>query len=189
MAQEVFTKVFTEGHENKSLLDATLENTKPKRISGIHCAKVVKVYDADTITVAFSAFGTDAIQSYKVRVCHIDSAEIKSKCPMERKLACMARDFSSDLLIGKLIVLEIDPKKNDKYGRLLGNIWYQNAEKTAFLNLSETLSKEKLANSEYEGQTKAGFGDLIAHHKLTKAECLGEEAKKKKVRRPKKVSS
>lgn len=108
--------------------------------------KVIKVYDADTITIA-SKLPYDASPYYRlsVRLHGIDCPEIKSKNMEENQVAVLARDFVSNLVFNKVVRLE--NVQRDKYGRLLadvyiGNIW-----------LNELLLIEHFA-VKYDGGTK-----------------------------------
>jgi micrococcal nuclease len=102
------------------VLDAcNSKNTKKFCIIGRYRAKCIETYDGDTITVAFSPFGTD-IYAFKVRMLHYNSAEIKSKNPDEKAQAIVARDYLRSLILNKII--EIDINGSDKYGRLLGDV-------------------------------------------------------------------
>jgi len=155
------------------LLNATYDNCHPAVLVGKFTAKVVKVYDADTLTLAFRSHPNSTINRYQIRVCYFDSAEIKSHTSVERKLARMARDFVHDLVFNKLVILDIIPA-NDKYGRILGRILYEDSP-GVYKNLSDLILEKSLANP-YDGLKKSDFTKLIEFHKLNEEECLKEEA-------------
>ena len=93
-------------------------------IPQIRFAKVVKVYDGDTITVAAKLpFDTSPIYRFSVRLRSIDSPEIKGESKKERELAIQARDALYALIFGKIIELRHNGK--EKYGRLLADIYYK----------------------------------------------------------------
>lgn len=78
--------------------------------------KCIKVYDGDTITVAIE-LGTFGIYKFACRLLHIDTPEIRGKTQHEKDLAQQAKQYVSDLLLNKMILLRFHGK--DKYGRLL----------------------------------------------------------------------
>lgn len=79
-------------------------------------AKVVKVYDGDTITVVFMILGE--YYKFNIRMDGYDSPEIRSKNIDEKKWAIASRDFLTSLIMDKIILLRC--KDYDKYGRILG---------------------------------------------------------------------
>lgn len=83
-------------------------------------AKVIGVYDGDTITVVFKFI--DTFYKWSCRMNGIDTPEIKSKNPAEKDLAIKARDFLRDKILGKII--KINCGDFDKYGRLLVGVIY-----------------------------------------------------------------
>jgi endonuclease YncB( thermonuclease family) len=92
-------------------------------IPPIKYAKVIKVYDGDTITVAAKLPYTNSpIYRYSVRLNSIDSPEIKGVTSKEKELAVHSRDALSALILGK--VVELRNNKKEKYGRILADIYY-----------------------------------------------------------------
>ena len=92
-------------------------------IPQIRFAKVIKVYDGDTITVASRLpFDTSPIYRFSVRLRSIDSPEIRSESKKECVLAIKSRDALSNLINGKIIELRNHGK--EKYGRLLADVYY-----------------------------------------------------------------
>ena len=89
-------------------------------------AKIIDVYDGDTITVMFKVFGKYFI--FKCRIKHIDTPEIKKKVKpkndeekikfeKEKKRAIIIRDIMREKLLNKIVTLDCD--KFDLYGRIL----------------------------------------------------------------------
>jgi endonuclease YncB( thermonuclease family) len=89
-------------------------------------AKIIDIYDGDTITVVFKVFGKYSI--FKCRIMHIDTPEIKKKVKpsseeekikfeKEKKRGLIIRDIMREKLLNKIIKINCD--KFDKYGRLL----------------------------------------------------------------------
>jgi endonuclease YncB( thermonuclease family) len=105
----------------------TSANDTDSDLRGEHLVKVVKVYDGDTITVAFD----ENIQA-SVRLAHIDCAELrpgeiaKSWTPEEQvaehQEAISARDHVADLF-GPKMLASITVTKRDKYRRLLAEVY------------------------------------------------------------------
>ena len=92
-------------------------------IPQIRFAKVIKVYDGDTITVAAKLpFAESPIYRFSVRLRSIDSPEIRGESRRECQLAIQARDALHKLIFGKII--EIRNNGKEKYGRLLADIYY-----------------------------------------------------------------
>jgi endonuclease YncB( thermonuclease family) len=121
----------------------TVEFTFP-----IKGGRVIKVYDADTITIA-SKLPYDESPMYRlsVRLNGIDTPEMKGKSVSdeEKDAAQQARDFVSNLVLNKYVSLEnID---SEKYGRILADVYVGN------IHLNDLLLKERYA-VKYDGGTK-----------------------------------
>lgn len=93
-------------------------------IPNVVCGKVIKVYDGDTITVASKLHNSsdETIYRFSVRLCGIDSAEMKSKNEIERLHAVKARDALASIVLGKMVLLK--NVSTEKYGRLLADVYY-----------------------------------------------------------------
>jgi endonuclease YncB( thermonuclease family) len=121
----------------------TVEFTFP-----IKGGRVIKVYDADTITIA-SKLPYDESPMYRlsVRLNGIDTPEMKGKGVLddEKEAAKLARDFVSNLVLNKYVTLE--NIESEKYGRILADVYIGN------LYLNEILLKERYA-VKYDGGTK-----------------------------------
>ena len=121
----------------------TVEFTFP-----IQGGRVIKVYDADTITIATKLpFETSKLYRIAVRLNGIDAPEIKGKgiSDEEKEMAIKARDFVSNLVMNKYIKLE--NIKNEKYGRILADVYIGNT------HLNQLLLDERYA-VKYDGGTK-----------------------------------
>lgn len=88
----------------------------------IYNAKIVNVYDGDTVTAVFKFF--DKYYKWSCRLDRIDTPEIKTKNINEKSFALKARDFLQEQILGKIVTLHC--KDFDKYGRLLVDIFYNN---------------------------------------------------------------
>jgi endonuclease YncB( thermonuclease family) len=119
----------------------TVEFTFP--ITG---GQVIKVYDADTITIDTRLpFAESPLYRLSVRLNGIDAPEIKSKDAEEKQMAKTARDFLANIILHKYVkVLNIE---QEKYGRVLADVYLDD------ININELLLKERYA-VKYGGGTK-----------------------------------
>jgi micrococcal nuclease len=83
-------------------------------------AKVVGVYDGDTITVDIDLGLHAWIRDEKVRLARINAPEVRGA---ERGKGLAARDFLSALILGRDIIIETLQDREEKYGRYLGEVW------------------------------------------------------------------
>tara|TARA_A100001011_G_scaffold192379_1_gene201007 strand:- start:1001 stop:1486 length:486 start_codon:yes stop_codon:yes gene_type:complete len=121
------------------------ENTKPF-IPNIKYAKVIKVYDGDTITIAAKIHPLDCkYYRFSVRLAHIDCPELKTKNKDEKNYAEKAKKELETIILNKMVNIKI--LKSDKYGRLLAEVMYDNKSINNWL-----LSNHLAVN--YDGKTK-----------------------------------
>ena len=121
----------------------TVEFTFP-----IKGGRVIKVYDADTITIASKLpYEESPMYRLSVRLNGIDTPEIKGKgiSEEEKEAAKIARDYVSNLVLNKVVRLE--NIESEKYGRILADVFIGD------IHLNELLIKERYAVS-YDGGTK-----------------------------------
>lgn len=85
-------------------------------------AKVVKIYDGDTITILQDK------QQTKVRLYGIDAPEKKQGYGQK------SRQFLASLIAGQ--VVEVDPKGKDRYKRTLGIVHYKGQDINAQMVLN-----------------------------------------------------
>jgi endonuclease YncB( thermonuclease family) len=112
----------------------------------IEGGRVIKVYDGDTITIAAKMpFRSSPIYRFSVRLNGIDTPEMKGKGEEEKKAACEAQNFVSNLILHKYVTLK--NIKNEKYGRILADVYIGK------VHLNDILIKEKYAVP-YDGTTK-----------------------------------
>lgn len=109
-------------------------------------AKVVSIYDGDTITIVFYYHDSPIKDSF--RMYGYDSPELKPlKTLPERKLhvraGYVARDYLSSLIIDQIVWVSF--MKEEKYGRLMGTIYFY-----------------------HQGQIQPDEKDNINHHMLEK---------------------
>jgi len=121
----------------------TVEFTFP--ITG---GRVIKVYDADTITIATRLpFKDSPLYRLSVRLNGIDAPEIKGKdiSNEEKEAAVIARDVVSKMILHKDVVLK--NIQTEKYGRILADVYIGE------LHINQWLITEKYA-VKYDGGTK-----------------------------------
>jgi len=94
--------------------------------------KVVRIYDGDTITVAFYLNRT--LYRTNVRLRGIDSAEIKGPSEGEKTRAVVARDALSAKIINE--VVELRNVGQEKYGRLLAEVWLEDLNVNVWMLLN-----------------------------------------------------
>jgi micrococcal nuclease len=110
--------------------------------------KVIKVYDADTITIASKLpYNESPIYRLSVRLNGIDTPEIRGKdvSEEEKKAGYLARDYVANLTRDKFVRLE--NIQTEKYGRILADVFVDE------IHLNELLIKERYA-VKYDGGHK-----------------------------------
>lgn len=120
------SKSATSPRKVKALLDpCTYKNTEIF-YPDLSYAKVLKVYDGDTIWIA-SSTSPDRIARFNLRMLGYDCAELRSSDVIEKHVAKKARAALTQKLFDKLLYVEIQNpnavKKRDPYGRLLATVW------------------------------------------------------------------
>jgi micrococcal nuclease len=105
----------------------------------ITSGQVIKVYDADTITIASKLpYPETPMYRLSVRLQGIDAPEIKGKdvSDEEKEQAKISRDFLSNLILNKIVHLK--NIQNEKYGRILADVYLDN------IHLNDELIKKTL---------------------------------------------
>ena len=97
-------------------------NDAPRYIPNLSYAKVVSVYDGDTVTVIARPDMKGQFYKYRVRLARIDAPEMNAATAKERKKAVKARDFLAGLIMDKIVLLK--DVKIEKYGRVLADLEY-----------------------------------------------------------------
>lgn len=109
--------------------------------------KVIKVYDGDTITIATTLpYKKSPIYRFSVRVAGIDCPEMRTSNVNEKKCAVLAKQFTVDMVDGKIITLK--NVKTEKYGRVLADVYCDD------ISLGDALLNARLA-VKYDGKTKS----------------------------------
>jgi endonuclease YncB( thermonuclease family) len=110
--------------------------------------KVIKVYDADTITIASKLpYKESPLYRLHVRLNGIDTPEMKGKdvSDEEKEAAKTARDFVHKLVFNKYVKLE--NVQSEKYGRILADVYVGD------VHVNDLLLRERYA-VKYDGGTK-----------------------------------
>lgn len=106
-------------------------------------AKVVHVYDGDTVHVVFKLF--DNYYKWVCRIAHVDTPELRTKNEEEKKKGYETRDKLRDLILDKIV--NIHCLDFDKYGRLLAELYIDD------IHVNQWLIDNNYAKK-YEGGTK-----------------------------------
>ena len=87
-------------------------------------AKVIKVYDGDTFTIA--AYYGNAFRKFSVRLYGVDCPEMRGP---HKDRAVAARNFVADLILDKVVTISVYNNKKingkkmvEKFGRLLADV-------------------------------------------------------------------
>ena len=111
-----------------------------------HTAKVVSVYDGDTITVAaYLPESNKQVYKFSVRLRGIDSPELRGSSATEKKHAIVSRDALSGRILNQYI--DIKNVSTEKYGRLLADVYFKDT------NMNEWMISNNYA-VKYDGGTK-----------------------------------
>ncbi|MCG2419700.1 thermonuclease family protein [Aequorivita sp. F47161] len=81
-------------------------------------AKIIKVYDGDTVT-AMVDLGFYHFQQMKFRLYGIDTPELRGD---ERGKGLEVRDIVREMILNKEVIINSYKDKQEKYGRYLANI-------------------------------------------------------------------
>jgi endonuclease YncB( thermonuclease family) len=115
-------------------------------IPPVSYGQVIKVYDADTITIASKIdIPNSPLYRFSIRLNGIDAPEIHGKNDDEKESAIYARDQLENLVLHRFVQLK--NKKTEKYGRILADVYLGD------LHINQWLLDEKLVVP-YDGTTK-----------------------------------
>lgn len=117
------------------LMRASLKNTPKRTFNGtVRRAKVVKVYDGDTITIVTTLARGEPLARYSLRLAGIDAPELRPSprksvdVVLEKRAAAACRDALTQKIqeTGGMVIVEFE--KEEKYGRLLGTVFLESRE-------------------------------------------------------------
>ena len=80
-----------------------------------HRAKVVDVYDGDTIKCVFPIHNT--LYRWNCRLSGVDTPELRTRCKIEKAHGYKVRDYLREKILNKMVYVRCGDF--DKYGRLL----------------------------------------------------------------------
>lgn len=103
-------------------------------------AKVVQVYDGDTITVDIDLGLKTMIKREKLRLHRINAPEVKGHF---KSKGFQSRDFLRTIVDQKMIVIETIKDKKEKYGRYLAEVWILFGKK--YINVDDLLVEKGFA--------------------------------------------
>tara|TARA_Y100000816_G_scaffold287679_1_gene270840 strand:+ start:751 stop:1152 length:402 start_codon:yes stop_codon:yes gene_type:complete len=109
-------------------------------------AKVISVYDGDSIKVIFPLNGV--LYRWSCRLNGVDTPEIRTRNLKEKEMGLKVRDLLRDKILNKVVTLNCG--ELDKYGRLLVDINYE----------SENINQWLITNGyayEYNGGRKKNW--------------------------------
>ena len=109
-------------------------------------AKVLSVYDGDTVKVAFELGGT--MYKWNCRLSGVDTPELRTKNLQEKKFGYEVRDHLRAKILNKVVTLKCG--EFGKYGRLLIEIFIDD----------QSVNKWLIENGyafEYDGGTKKSW--------------------------------
>jgi micrococcal nuclease len=126
--------------------------------------KVTGVVDGDTIDVELD-LGFNISYSQRVRLAGIDTPESRTKDKIEKALGLESKQRLKDVLSkAQLVVIKTElPDSSEKYGRILGWIFIDGAEKS----VNEALVADGYAWG-YLGDTKVKDFDALLNTRKTK---------------------
>jgi micrococcal nuclease len=101
-------------------------------------AKVITVYDGDTITVDLDLGCGVWLRNLKIRLYGINAPELRGK---EKPKGIKSRDWLREKILGKSVKIKTIKDRKGKYGRLLGRIW----EKDHPVSINQQMVTEGLA--------------------------------------------
>jgi len=121
-------------------------------------AKVVSVYDGDTVKVVFPVLRK--LYKFNCRLQGVDTPEIRTRDKTEKEYGLKVRDLLREKILNKVVTIHCG--NFDKYGRLLINIQCKNDKE----KISEWLINNKYAFI-YDGGTKKKWGPHLEAIKAT----------------------
>ncbi len=103
---------------------------KKKKVNYVYKAKVVKIYDGDTVTLDIKLGCFVTLEREKCRLMGIDTPEMRGE---EKAKGKLARDFLRDMILGQEVIVQTFLDRTGKYGRLLVDIHHNGVFINEFL--------------------------------------------------------
>jgi micrococcal nuclease len=125
--------------------------------------KVIKIVDGDTIDVDID-LGFSISYTQRVRLAGIDTPESRTKDKEEKVLGLEVKDHLKNLIsaANTIVIRTEKPDSSEKYGRILGWLFLDGAEKS----VNEALIADGYA-WDYMGDTKVKDFELLRQRRLT----------------------
>ena len=141
-------------NETEELENKTKENTEYMSLeNNEYTAKIVYIYDGDTMHVVFKEFGK--YFRWNCRISGIDTPELRTRNVKEKELGYKVRDVLRKNLMDKIVKIKCG--EFDKYGRLLIDVYVpDDMQSKENQMLSEWLIENKYAYA-YDGGTKKSW--------------------------------
>lgn len=109
----------------------------------IYKAKVVSIYDGDSMRVDIDLGFKVSLSNQRVRLLGIDTPELRGE---EREQGLIVRDYVRSLLNGEEVILKSYKDKYGKYGRWLVEVFmFDPTEEGGLLNVNQHLIDKGLA--------------------------------------------
>ena len=119
-------------------------------------AKVLNVYDGDTITIGF--LWNNIAVKMRMRFYGIDTPEIKHASTLHSNCGKYVRDYLENIINHKNVIIKTHKTETDKFGRLLGDVIFDG------VSISQLLLSKGYAKETAKGGHKFGFTDAELHN-------------------------
>jgi micrococcal nuclease len=112
-------------------------------------ARVISVYDGDTIRADLDLGLGIWVKNQKFRLAHINTLELTGTEGEELQKALDARDTLRELVLDKDILIQTIKDRKGKYGRFLCILWAvpENDDRGTFFNVNDHLVQKGLGES------------------------------------------
>jgi len=98
-------------------------------------AKVISVYDGDTVRADIDLGLGVWIHNEKLRLLRINAPELRGNEKIE---GLAARDFLRELVLGQVVFIQTKRDRRGKYGRYLAELWLE-TEPDVWMNVNDKL--------------------------------------------------
>lgn len=161
-------------YHTKDLIKNSFDNLKKFTFEGmITKAKVIDIYDGDTITIVFYFHDIPIKDTFRMN--GYDSPEMKPiKDIQNRNLHITAAKYVKEFLKKKLLnqIVWVKFSHKEKYGRLIGDLYMINPNnKNQFIGNEECINRLMISSGfgkQYGGGHKLEFTDIELNNIITK---------------------
>lgn len=113
-------------------------------------SSIASIYDGDTFRAYIQGITPQGERSTRIRIRHLDTPEIKGKCPAEIKGALAARAKARQWLM-QASTIQLSHLGYDRYGRLLATVTLNGQQSYANKMIQQGLARP------YEGKKRQGW--------------------------------